>query len=230
MTIAAPGYRRLVLGSRSPRRHELLQQLFPGDSVEIEVLPPRRADEPGFDGLERRDEIEGRLRHIARMKLDDVLDQLRGRLPAAEDRAAWRVVVADTIIAVPRQDSAGRFLVLGQPSEVHWQDVVRGWFREYLFGRTHTAATALIVAAADGSFDAGVVVRTEVTFCEADEELLEWYIGTGEPRGKAGGYGIQGAGGVFVREVRGSISNVVGMPQRELLELLNASERRPTGE
>jgi septum formation protein len=48
-----------------------------------------------------------------------------------------------------------------------------------------------------------------------DPELLKWYLTTGEPLGKAGGYGIQGAADVFVQKVEGSLSNVIGLPLRE---------------
>ena len=52
------------------------------------------------------------------------------------------------------------------------------------------------------------------------ERHLEWYIGTEEPRGKAGGYAIQGAASIFVSKVAGSLSNVVGLPLECLLEIL----------
>ena len=50
--------------------------------------------------------------------------------------------------------------------------------------------------------------------------LVDWYIRTDEPRGKAGGYAIQGAGSVFVRSIDGSLSNVVGLPLNETIEIL----------
>ena len=51
--------------------------------------------------------------------------------------------------------------------------------------------------------------------------MIEWYIGLGEPTGKAGAYAIQGAGGVFVQRVRGSVSNIIGLPLHTVLRLAN---------
>ena len=63
-------------------------------------------------------------------------------------------------------------------------------------------------------------MRSEVTFAADGGPFLDWYLSTGEPRGKAGGYALQGAGGLFVERVDGSPSNVVGLPLRETWELL----------
>jgi septum formation protein len=54
---------------------------------------------------------------------------------------------------------------------------------------------------------------------DPDDGLLAWYVGTGEPMDKAGAYALQGAGGVLVASVRGSVSNVVGLPLAELVDL-----------
>jgi septum formation protein len=60
---------------------------------------------------------------------------------------------------------------------------------------------------------------TEVVFRTLHDGLIDWYIGTGEWRGRAGGYAIQGAGAALVREVRGDYENVVGLPLATLLDL-----------
>jgi septum formation protein len=65
-----------------------------------------------------------------------------------------------------------------------------------------------------------VVVSAEVRFAPIDAELLEWYLATPEPYDKAGAYAVHLAGGLFVAEVRGSISGVVGLPLVETLGLL----------
>ena len=56
------------------------------------------------------------------------------------------------------------------------------------------------------------------------EKHLEWYIETGEPRGKAGGYAIQGAGSIFVSQVTGSLTNVIGLPLEALLSAFEELE------
>jgi septum formation protein len=87
-----------------------------------------------------------------------------------------------------------------------------------LSARTHRVHTAVAAVREDQILDA--LVTTLVTFVPVTDEMLEWYLSTGEPFDKAGGYGIQGAGGVLVDQVRGSVSNVVGLPLAETVSLL----------
>jgi septum formation protein len=224
----------LILGSRSPRRRQLLQQIAP--YAEIDVMAPQSAAEAGFVNLADRPSIEQRLGEIARTKAADVLSQIRERERIERESktdVAYRwdaLIAADTVIVV--YDKQGRPKVLGQPPEDQtWKDVVRFWFREYYSGRQHLALTALHVAAGDGR-TVERLVATEVTFISDVEGRLEWYLDTGEPRGKAGGYAIQGAGSVFVQRVEGSLSNVVGLPLEALLETfeeLGIHVARPSG-
>lgn len=88
---------------------------------------------------------------------------------------------------------------------------------ERLCGRTHQVLTAIAVA---GPCQDGEVVATEVDFRPASAEELRWYVATGEPMDKAGAYGLQGAGGFLVSSIRGSHSNVIGLPLAETLALL----------
>src|SRR4029079_19349041 len=102
------------------------------------------------------------------------------------------LIAADTTVVA--QERNGRPEVLGQPPEDEtWRDVVRHWFREYYAGRTHQVITAVCVSRGL-SWRQERVVRSEVTFTADVDRHLEWYLSTGEPRGKAGGYAIQGAG------------------------------------
>jgi septum formation protein len=78
--------------------------------------------------------------------------------------------------------------------------------------------TAVYVTTPDGRF-AERLVETRVTFHSDIDRWLNWYLLTGEPRGKAGGYALQGAGSVFIERVEGSLSNVVGLPLEALLEM-----------
>jgi septum formation protein len=204
---------RYVLGSRSPRRLDLLRQIVPPDA--IEVVPPRSSDEAGFDGLTEWPQIEDGLLKIARAKCADVLNQLRPR-PADSRRI---VITADTVVVVQGRD--GRLVVLGQPPEdPSWREVVRRWFLDYYAGHTHAVATGFCVAKPD---EARIerIVRSSVTFHDDVTRWLDWYVSTDEPRGKAGGYAVQGAGGIFVSRIEGSLSNVIGLPLRELLEVLS---------
>ena len=87
-----------------------------------------------------------------------------------------------------------------------------------LSGRTHRVHTA--VAVIRGSRVAETLETSLVTMAPITDELLEWYLGTGESLGKAGAYAVQGEGGVLVERVAGSTSAVIGLPVGALSELL----------
>jgi septum formation protein len=87
-----------------------------------------------------------------------------------------------------------------------------------LAGRDHLVHTGVAVAHA-GRLHA-VTVTTEVAFAPLGPAEIDWYVGTGEPLDKAGAYALQGIGGAFVTAVRGSVSNVIGLPLAEALALL----------
>ena len=199
-----------VLASRSPRRRELLGLIVPADRISI--VPPRDAAEAGFDGLSTTAAIERRLAEIARAKAEDVADQLGG----ATGAQARVIIAADTTVVVGATD--GALCVLGQPPETEaWRDTVRRWFREHYAGRTHRALTALCVIGPTGR-RVERIASTAVTIVADVEKYLAWYLATEEPRGKAGGYAIQGAASVFVSQVTGSLSNVIGLPLEALLD------------
>ena len=89
-----------------------------------------------------------------------------------------------------------------------------------LSGRTHTVLTAVAVVRAGDVHSA--VERVDVTFRTLDDEQIATYIATGEPMDKAGAYALQGRGAAFVKAVRGSVTNVIGLPLHELRQLLRA--------
>lgn len=208
----------IVIGSRSPRRLELLQLI--ADPTRLVVLPPRDADEPGFDGLVELSDFETRCHEIVELKRQDVVRQL---IDGATLAQGCVVICADTTVIV--KGAAGGLLALGQPQETgDWQNEVRCWFRDNLAGRTHSVLSAVSVSLCN---EKGNVSRTlnqscltSVTMRDDVDDWLEWYISTGEPLGKAGGYAIQGAGSVFVTKFEGSYSNVVGLPIEITVEML----------
>lgn len=117
-----------------------------------------------------------------------------------------RVLAADTTVVLGEQ-------VLGKPADP--EDALR--MLRSLSGRWHRVLTGVALV---GSAERTRVVETQVEFREASEAELAWYVHTGEPLDKAGAYAIQGIGGFLVRAIRGSHSNVVGLPLAETLELL----------
>ncbi len=200
---------RIILGSRSPRRRELLALLVPPE--QIDVRPPLVLDELGFDGLASWLEIAQRLQRIAREKNDDVLTQ--------RSDEGGLVLTADTVIVA--SDADARLQVLGQPpADEFWRDAVRGWFQDLYAGRSHIAATAVCLTDRPTGRRLERIVQSHVWVRDDVEPLLDWYLSTGESRGKAGGYALQGLASVFVTRVEGSITNVVGLPLEVLVEML----------
>ena len=208
---------RVVLGSRSPRRRELLNDVI-GTSALI-VCPPENSVEAGFDDVDDDDAIRQRLLEIVRAKHDDV-NQQRARLielaePSARRVVEW-IIVADTTVVATRP--CGRRIVLGQPPDQHWQETVSGWFEHFLSGRIHDVLTGVIVSRGEQVIE--FVQATQVAFDVVSRDRLGRYLLTGESVGKAGGYAIQGMAAGFVRSVQGSLTNVIGLPTSEVLEAL----------
>lgn len=128
--------------------------------------------------------------------------------------SACMVIAADTTV-----DLDGR--ILGKPADAAEARVM---LRE-LSARTHRVHTGVTV-----QFDGCCVtdvVTTLVTFTTISEHALAWYLRTGEPFDKAGGYGLQGAGGAFVESVTGSVSNVIGLPLSTMLALTRSLGTEP---
>ncbi len=204
----------VILGSRSPRRFELLKLLVGPER--IVVKPPLVADEAGFEDFSTLSEFQQRIIEIAHGKAADVLSQCRQQV------GEFVVLVADTTVVV--EDSQGRKKSLGQPPEdADWESVVRGWFRDYYAGRTHHVLSGVVAVRATA---AGIVQQgqrtclSSVTMRADVDRWLDWYLQTREPLGKAGGYAIQGGASVFVTQLVGSYSNVVGLPLEETALLL----------
>ena len=121
------------------------------------------------------------------------------------------MLAADTIV---RSDDGGP-PVLGKPVDA---EDARAMLRR-LSGRTHAVVTAYHLQYK--GVERGRAVETAVTFRELTPAELEGYIGSREWEGKAGAYAIQGLAGAFVRTVKGSYTNVVGLPLCEVLEDLD---------
>jgi septum formation protein len=115
---------------------------------------------------------------------------------------------ADTLVAIGGD-------ILGKPADA---DQAREYVAR-LAGRTHEVVGAIAIVR-DGELSDTAVEITKVHFREASPALLDWYVATGEWRGRAGGYAIQGAGAVLVAGIEGDYLNVVGLPLQRLLDLV----------
>ena len=183
----------LYLASQSPRRRELLRQI----GVRHEVIAASIPEQPAI-GENAHDYVQRLAREKAAAGYQGLLQQ---QLPIAP------VLGADTLGLLDGE-------ILEKPrDQAHAQRMLR-----QLSGRTHQVITA--VALHSSTRQALRVSTTDVTFRELTDEEIATYWSTGEPQDKAGSYAIQGLGAVFVKEIRGSYSCVVGLPIEATLELL----------
>ena len=180
----------VVLASRSPRRLQLLAQL----GITPQVVPAD-IDETPNPGENAVTYVE----RLARQKALAVSQQ--------PQYVTQTVLGADTTIEIDNE-------IFGQPdSREHAQQMLRR-----LSSRTHRVHTG--VAVVENGNVSSLVVTTLVTCVPITDELLRWYLDTQEWQGKAGAYAIQGEGATLVETIRGSYSNVVGLPLRETAQLL----------
>ena len=126
------------------------------------------------------------------------------------------VLTADTTVAVGRR-------ILGKPED---EDEARG-FLELLSGRRHKVFTAIALRLGDRLWERDTV--TTLRLKRLDRAEIDAYLATGDWRGKAGGYGIQGPAAAFVPWLQGSHSAVVGLPLAETAGLLRAAGIRAAG-
>ena len=182
---------RLVLASASPRRAELLTTA----GFEFEVRAP------DIDETPRPAELpEAYALRVARDKASRIADEL-------SQSERHLVLAADTVVV-----AGGR--TLGKPRD---QSDAREML-QLLSGTVHQVLTAVVLRhALDEATD---VVTTRVRFLPLASAEIEWYLGTGEPHGKAGAYAIQGRGSRFVDWIDGSWSNVVGLPVASVYRML----------
>jgi septum formation protein len=138
--------------------------------------------------------------------LENALRKARAARRAGGDETPEIVIGCDTIVALD-----GR--IYGKPADEHEAAATIG----ALGGRTHEVISGLAVLV--GEEERTAVARTEVSFREIDESLLESYVATGEWRERSGGYAIQREGASLVSAIDGEVENVVGLPLAPLLAL-----------
>ena len=187
----------LVLASASPRRLELLRQV----GIEPDEVVAADIDEAPL----RKETPRALALRLAREKARAV----------APLRAGAFLLAADTVVAV------GRRLLPKAESEAEARRCL-----ELLSGRAHRVLTGVSVVAPDGR-EAARVSDSRLHFKRLTPHEIDGYLASGEWRGKAGGYGVQGRAGGFVLDLHGSYSGVVGLPLYETLCLLEGLGWRP---
>lgn len=191
--------RFVYLASQSPRRQELLRQL----GVPFALLLPD-ADEDA-EALEVRTPGEDPRHYVQRvtaLKAGAAVLRLRRR-----GLAPAPILAADTTVALGQS-------ILGKPAD----DADAAAMLGRLSGRLHHVFTA--VAVTDGKRLALALSDSRVRFAPLDAATIARYVATGEPRGKAGAYAIQGGAAAFVSNIAGSHSGIVGLPLFETAGLL----------
>ncbi|CAA9415939.1 MAG: Septum formation protein Maf [uncultured Rubellimicrobium sp.] len=182
---------RLVLGSASPRRLDLLAQ---AGIVPFAVRPPEIDESPGKAEVPR-----DYVRRIALEKLDAV--------PMGDNEV---VLCADTTVALGRR-------IMGKPED----EAEAERMLTLLSGRRHRVITAVAVRRGDRRWER--VVTTAVAVKMLTKPEIAAYLATGDWRGKAGSYAIQGPFGAHIPWINGSFTGVVGLPLTETLGLLTAA-------
>jgi septum formation protein len=184
----------VYLASGSPRRRELLHQI----GVSFRVVGTS-VDEAALPG----EAPPAYVTRLAAAKADAGWDVSRGAAVAP-------VLAADTAVVLD-----GR--IFGKPAD---GQEAEGMLRQ-LSGRTHEVFTAVALRTAAGLY--ARLSRSEVTFRAIAISEARAYWETGEPRDKAGAYAIQGRAAVFIADMRGSFSGVMGLPLFETAELLSVA-------
>lgn len=180
----------IILASSSPRRREIL--------TDLEV--PFTVDAPHIvEDLLPGESPPGHVRRLAEEKARTVAAGLKEGIVIGADTV---VVLDGTILGKP-EDAAGA------------ADMLRT-----LAGRRHQVFTGVaVIEAASGRMESAVS-RSRVTMREMTDDEIAAYVETGEPLDKAGAYAVQGEGRIFVREVEGSLTNVIGLPAETTRSLL----------
>src|SRR5450759_1925156 len=179
-----------ILASLSPRREELLRSV----GLKFKIIPAH-VNEEYLDGESPREHVR-RQSHNKAMAI------------AQKNPDAW-VLGADTIVVIDG-------LILGKPKN-------KKQAREMLTrlsDRQHNVFTGFTLAQGTTKVYKTKVIQSAVLFKKISPEEMEWYINCDEPYDKAGGYAVQGKGAYFIKSIRGSYTNVIGLPLCEVLEEL----------
>ena len=181
---------QIILASKSPRRADLLTQA----GLSFSIVPSRFDEKSVTISL-----FEIHAKTLAEAKANNV---------AADYPDSW-IIGADTIVI-----SEGA--MLGKPASAKEASSML----ECLSGKKHFVLTGYCICCKAKKKYFSETIKTEVLFRNLTREEIEAYIQTKEPFDKAGGYAIQGLGVRFVKKIKGSFTNVVGLPVREVISAL----------
>lgn len=180
----------IILASSSQRRRELLSLVGIPHEVVPSLIREKQVEATKAEELAVR---------LALLKARDVARRYPERWVLGADTEVW---LEGKALGKPRdQLEAMRML-------------------EMLQGRVHEVLTGVSLVKLSIGVERSMFVRTKVEMRSLSPREIDWYVSTGEPIGKAGGYAIQGKGCVLVKAIQGSYTNIVGLPMAEVLGLL----------
>lgn len=184
----------IILASESPRRKLLLGKM----GVEFTVSPSRIAELPPMGELPNT--------YVTRLALEKAVS-------VAQNEPGAVVIGADTVVAVDDR-------ILGKPSSRQEAQLMLS----LLSGRWHDVWTGVCVLYNPQRFQELIAAKSSVLFRDVTVEEIENYVAGGEPMDKAGAYAIQGKARRFVKQIKGSYHNIVGLPTLELGKILTKLE------
>lgn len=182
---------KIILASRSPRRAEILRAVgWEFEAIAADIDETRNESEDAISYVKR----------LAQTKAETVAIRTSAPLVLGADTI---VVIDDEIMGQPRDDEDARRMLR----------LLSGKWHEVLTGVALVRTAGLPMVLIDHE-------TTRVRFASMSEKEIDWYVTTGEPRGKAGAYGIQGRAALFIEEIQGDYFNVVGLPVRLVYQLM----------
>lgn len=178
----------IILASSSPRRQELLSLL----GISLRIVPSE------VDEVLRKGELPEE--YVLRLAITKA-QQVAEKFPDS-----W-VLAADTIVVINGE-------VLGKPKDVREAEAML----KKLSAQEHRVITGYCILQIQGGKKRERVVSSLVKFKRLSDKEICWYINTSEPFDKAGGYAVQGKAAFMIKEIKGSYTNVVGLPLCEVIE------------
>jgi septum formation protein len=181
---------KIILASNSPTRKKLLAEA----GFAFEINPSNYEEDMSLPLLPKE-----LAKHLSRGKAEAVASKYKQGV----------VIGADTFVVYEDK-------ILGKP---HTPDKAREMLR-MLSGEWHIVVTGFTIIDTEHNKTISKAVETKVFFNDLTDKEIDDYVATGEPLNKAGSYGILEGGGKFVKEIKGSKSNIAGLPMEELKEIL----------
>lgn len=192
--------KQLILASQSPRRKKILRRLnipFIALNTEVDETIKKNGTKPTPEEI---------VLLLSKKKAD----------AAAKKYPEHFILGVDTLVVIDGN-------IMGKPKNE--KEAVEMLKR--LNGRWHKVITGITLINKKENYEDKRVVETEVKFFNHTEDFIRKYVAKGESLDKAGGYGIQSDGKSFVDKIRGDFSNVVGLPEKTLLEMLKEAGIHP---